>query len=55
MKEMIQSLLKDRNLMDQFIQGRLQLEGVSNVQQFALRDVLSDSKHPRYLWVPPWS
>lgn len=41
LKEIIQSLLKDRNLMEQFMQGRLQLEGVPQMQQRAMRDVFS--------------
>lgn len=41
LKEVIQSLLKDRNLMEQFMQGRLQLEGVPQMQQRAMRDVFS--------------
>lgn len=41
LKEAIQSLLKDRNLMEQFMQGRLQLEGVPQMQQRAMRDVFS--------------
>ncbi|WP_195575330.1 competence pheromone ComX [Paenibacillus sp. 1001270B_150601_E10] len=47
MKEMIQSLLRDRNLMDQFMHGRLQLEGVPTIQQEALRDVLLNSRQGR--------
>lgn len=41
LKEVIQSLLKDRNMMEQFMQGRLQLEGVPQMQQRAMRDVFS--------------
>lgn len=41
LKDAIQSLLKDRNMMEHFMQGRLQLEGVPHVQQQAMRDVLS--------------
>jgi len=42
LKEAIQSLLKDRNMMDQFMMGRLQLEGVPQMQQSALRDVMRE-------------
>lgn len=41
LKEAVQSLLKDRNLMEQFMQDRLQLEGVPQMQQRAMRDVFA--------------
>ncbi|WP_170936586.1 hypothetical protein [Paenibacillus aquistagni] len=47
MKEKIQTLLKDNSLMDQFMQGRLQLEGISSDQLHALRNVITNSKHSR--------
>lgn len=53
MKELIQSLLKDRNLLDQFLQGRMQFEGISSAHQGVLRDLLIDNK-PRYIARPPW-
>lgn len=47
MKEMIQTLLKDRIMMDQFMRNGVQFEGVSKVQQRALRAVLSNPRQPK--------
>ncbi|MCR8846323.1 competence pheromone ComX [Paenibacillus sp. SC116] len=45
LNEIIQSLLKDRNLMESFLQGKVQFAGISELENKALFDVMG-SKQP---------
>ncbi|MGZ9583919.1 hypothetical protein [Paenibacillus marinisediminis] len=54
LKEAIQSLLKDRNMMESFMQGRLQLEGVPQMQQLALKNSLVNKEAKDNYSFVPW-